>query len=153
MFCWKKNCERQSLLQFSFSTWSERSGDRTPPKERSGAKRSKATQPKAEAEGRLIAPQPTPPQVERPKGRSGGGGKAENERLQRRSGGALERRSHACKGGRSERPSGEQANACKGGRLVGASKQANTSRSECGGFIHNVDYITRVKPALHLEYN
>lgn len=67
--------------------------------------------------------------------------------------GALERRSHACKGGRSERPSGEQANACKGGRLVGASNQTNTSRSECGGFIHNVDYITRVKPALHLEYN
>lgn len=55
--------------------------------------------------------------------------------------------------GRSERPSGEQANACKGGRLVGASKQANTSRSVCGGFIHNVDYITRVKPALPLEYN
>lgn len=55
--------------------------------------------------------------------------------------------------GRSERPSGEQANACKGGRLVGASKQANTSRSECEGFIHNVDYITRVKPALPLEYN
>lgn len=103
MFCWKKNCERQSLLQFSFSTWSERSGDRTPPKERSGAKRSKATLPKAEAEGRLIAPQPTPPQVERLQRRSGGGGKAENERRQRRSGGALERRSHAWKaGGRSD---------------------------------------------------
>ena len=55
--------------------------------------------------------------------------------------------------GRAERPSGEQANACKGGRLVGASKQTNTSRSECGEFIHNVDYITRVKPALPLEYN
>ena len=55
--------------------------------------------------------------------------------------------------GRSERPSGEQTNACKGGRLGGASKQTNTSWSESGKFIHNVDYITRVKPALPLEYN
>lgn len=103
MFCRKKNCERQSLLQFSFLTWSERSGDRTPPKERREAKPTKATQPKAEAEGRLIAPQPTPPEVERLQRRSGGGGKAENERLQRRSGGALERRSHEqSSGGRSD---------------------------------------------------
>ena len=101
MFCRKKNCERQSLLQFSFLTWSERSGDRTPPKERSGAKRSKATLPKAEAEGRLIAPKPTPPQVERLQRRSGGGGKAENERP---------------KGGRSERRSGGRTPAKAGGR-------------------------------------
>lgn len=110
MFCWKKNCERQSLLQFSFSTWSERSGDRTPPKERREAKPTKATLPKAEAEGRLIAPQPTPPQVERLQRRSGGGGKAENERP---------------KGGRSERRSGGRTPAKAGGR----SDQAENKRT------------------------
>ena len=128
MFCWKKNCERQSLLQFSFPTWSEQSGDRTPPKERSGAKRSKATLPKAEAEGRLIAPQPTPPQVERLQRRSGGGGKAENERLQRRSGGALERRSHEqSSGGRSDQAENKRTPA----KAVGwAERQANKYFSE-----------------------
>lgn len=110
MFCRKKNCERQRLLQFSFLTWSERSGDRTPPKERSGAKRSKATQPKAEAEGRLIAPQPTPPQVARLQRRAVGGGKAENERP---------------KGGRSERRSGGRTPGKAGGR----SDQAENKRT------------------------
>ena len=120
-------------MQFSFLTWSERSGDRTPPKERREAKPTKATQPKAEAEGRLIAPQPTPPQVARLQRRAGGGGKAENERLQRRSGGATKRRSHACKGGRSERLSGEQANACQGGRLGGAFAKKYFPVAEGGG--------------------
>lgn len=124
MFCRRKNCERQSLLQFSSLTWSERSGDRTPPKERSGAKRSKATLPKAEAEGRLIAPQPTPPQVERLQRRSGGGGKAENERLQRRAGGALERRSHAWKaGGRSDQAENNRTPAKAGDWSERPSKQ------------------------------
>lgn len=110
MFCRRKNCERQSLLQFSSLTWSERSGDRTPPKERREAKPTKATLPKAEAEGRLIAPQPTPPQVERLQRRSGGGGKAENERP---------------KGGRSERRSGGRTPAKAGGR----SDQAENKRT------------------------
>lgn len=110
MLCRKKNCERQSLLQFSFLTWSERSGDIAPPEERREAKPTKATQPKAEAEGRLIAPQPTPPQVERLQRRSGGGGKAENERP---------------KGGRSERRSGGRTPAKAGGR----SDQAENKRT------------------------
>lgn len=110
MFCRKKNCERHKPFAIFFSDTSERSGDRTPPKERSGAKRSKATLPKAEAEGRLIAPQPTPPQVERLQRRSGGGGKAENERP---------------KGGRSERRSGGRTPAKAGGR----SDQAENKRT------------------------
>ena len=97
-------------MQFSFSTWSERSGDRTPPKERREAKPTKATQPKAEAEGRSFAPKPTPPQVERLQRRSGGGGKAENERP---------------KGGRSERRSGGRTPAKAGGR----SDQAENKRT------------------------
>lgn len=116
----------KAFCNFLFQHGRSGGGDRTPPKERSGAKRSKATQPKAEAEGRLIAPQPTPPQVERRQRRSGGGGKAENERP---------------KGGRSERWSGGRTSKARavgatkrrtserlqGGRLVGASKQKSTS--------------------------
>ena len=97
-------------MQFSFLTWSERSGDRTPPKERREAKPTEATQPKAEAEGRLIAPQPTPPQVARLQRRAVGGGKAENERP---------------KGGRSERRSGGRTPAKAGGR----SDQAENKRT------------------------
>ena len=124
MFCRKKNCERQSLLQFSFLTWSERSGDRTPPKERSGAKRSKATLPKAEAVGRFIATPPTPSEVERLQRRSGGDGKAENERLQRRSGGALERRSHEqSSGGRSDQAENKRTPAKAVGWAERPSKQ------------------------------
>lgn len=55
--------------------------------------------------------------------------------------------------GRSERPSGEQTNACKGGRLGGASSKQILLGAKAESFIHNVDYITRVKPALPLEYN
>ena len=81
--------------------------------ERREAKPTGATLPKAEAEGRLIAPQPTPPQVERLQRRSGGGGKAENERP---------------KGGRSERRSGGRTPAKAGGR----SDQAENERLQGG---------------------
>ena len=124
MVCWKKNCERQSLLQFSFSTWSERSGDRTPPKERREAKPTKATLPKAEAAGRLIAPTPTPPKVARLQRRAVGGGTAEAERLERRSVGAEERRSHAWKaGGRSDKAENNRTPAKAGDWSERPSKQ------------------------------
>ena len=73
--------------------------------------------------GAVNRPEADPVGGRTPGRRSGGDGKAEAERLERRAVGALERRSHAWKGGRSERPSGEQSNACKGGRLVGASSK------------------------------
>ena len=63
---------------------------------------------------------------------------AEVARLQRRAVGATKRRTN------------ERLQRRSVGRSV---KQTNTSRSESGEFIHNVDYITRVKPALPLEYN
>ena len=153
MFCWKKNCERQSLLQFSFSTWSERSGDRTPPKERREAKPTKATLPKAGGGGAVIRPE-ADPAVGRTPAKAVGRRRESGERTPAKAvGRSVGAEVARAKLGRSERPSGEQANACKGGRLVGASNQTNTSRSDSGEFIHNVDYITRVKPALPLEYN
>ena len=102
------------------------------------------------------------------------GGSSPHRRPRRRSnarkGGRAEtgkRRTNACKGGRAERWSGGRTSKARAvgatkrrtnerlqRRSVGRSvKQTNTSRSECGEFIHNVDYITRVKPALPLEYN
>ena len=111
-------------MQFSFLTWSERSGDRTPPKERREAKPTKATLPKAEAVGRFIATPPTPPEVARPKGRAVGGGKAEAERLERRAVVALERRSNAWKAvGRSDQAENNRTPAKAGDWSERPSKQ------------------------------
>lgn len=121
-----------------------------------GAERSKAEQsdPAKGGGGGAVNRPAADPAGGRTPAKAGGRRRESGERTPAKAGGrSVGAEVARLEGGRSERQSGEQSNACKGGRLVGASKQTNTSRSESGEFIHNVDYITRVKPALPLEYN
>lgn len=108
-----------------------------------GAERSKAEQsdPAEGGGGGAVNRPAADPAAGRTPAKAGGRRRESGERTPERAGGrSVGAEVARAKLGRSERPSGEQANACKGGRLVGAN-QANTSRSERGGFIHKLNYI------------
>ena len=89
------------------------------------AKPTETPRQRREAEGRSFAPKPTPSEVERLEGGRAETGKAENERLQRRSGGGGKAENERPKGGRSERRSGGRTPAKAGGR----SDQAENKRT------------------------